>query len=327
MEERFSKTVIEVLAKRAAMTCSNPDCTALTSGPSSDDSRSVNVGEAAHVYGALPGSARFDPEMSAGQRGDITNGIWLCRNCHKAVDADPDHFPAGLLFEWRRDHERVVAESLGKAGALVRERFRARQLEEFRDCSYLAQQIILDKPDYWEYKLTAELLRSMAEPVFARWGYLRREFYTASSQIVTASQVLAWHSSLFAELQRLVAATTGLTGDAFAEAWGDRDVPGSEREIVRVCGLFKELLEQLLGWEERVRFAAVPSDFKALQAHMTGTAGRFLDELVKLPSGMASLFVGEPKSGLHEMKLVFDLPEGWADEHLALLDEAVGSLS
>lgn len=48
------------LAKRAAQICSNPSCRRPTSGPHHDPSKALNLGEAAHIRGAHPGSARFD---------------------------------------------------------------------------------------------------------------------------------------------------------------------------------------------------------------------------------------------------------------------------
>lgn len=84
-EDRFKQAVIVTLAKRAANRCSNPDCGAITSGPSDDRAGSVNVGEAAHIYGAHPGSARYEELMDSVDRSDITNAIWLCGNCHKLV--------------------------------------------------------------------------------------------------------------------------------------------------------------------------------------------------------------------------------------------------
>jgi hypothetical protein len=85
--------VIETVAKRAGNICSNPDCQALTTGPAETEDKSVTIGEAAHIFGANPGSARFDEKMSSSERSDITNAIWLCRNCHKLADADAARFP------------------------------------------------------------------------------------------------------------------------------------------------------------------------------------------------------------------------------------------
>lgn len=111
-DDRFKQSIINTLAKRAANQCSNPDCEAITSGPSAIALESVNVGEAAHIYGANPGSARYDPDMASADRSWISNAIWLCGNCHKLIDDDPTRYPAGLLFEWQSDHELRIAEQV-----------------------------------------------------------------------------------------------------------------------------------------------------------------------------------------------------------------------
>ena len=55
----FPKTVIEILAKRAAQRCSNPQCNLLTSGPHSSSDKAVVIGVAAHITAASPGTAVF----------------------------------------------------------------------------------------------------------------------------------------------------------------------------------------------------------------------------------------------------------------------------
>lgn len=144
-EDRFKQPVVAILARRSANRCANPDCGAVTSGPTDDPNSAINVGEAAHIYGANPGSARYDPEMTSAERSAITNAIWLCSNCHKLVDDDPLRYPAGLMFEWQRAHESRIAEQVGKAAAEIRHRYERRHLEEFGRLSYLAERIILEK--------------------------------------------------------------------------------------------------------------------------------------------------------------------------------------
>ena len=114
-EDRFSKIIVETLAKRAANICSNPECRAQTAGPADVVDRSINTCEAAHIYGAKPGSARHEPEQQSINRSDIANGIWLCRNCHGMIDRDATRYPAPLLFSWRRGHETENATRLGKS--------------------------------------------------------------------------------------------------------------------------------------------------------------------------------------------------------------------
>ena len=106
----FSKTTIEILAKRAAQRCSNPGCQSITSGPHSEEVKAINLGEAAHIKGARPGFMRYDPSMTDAQRYHISNGIWLCRSCARMIDTDEARFPVELLYGWKREHERVIRE-------------------------------------------------------------------------------------------------------------------------------------------------------------------------------------------------------------------------
>lgn len=114
----FSLKIVDVLAKRAAQTCSNPSCRKPTSGPHSDASKSVIVGEAAHIRGARPTSARYDPTMTDTERASPTNGIWLCRQCAKAIDADQAKYPIALVQQWKATHEQWVADGQPVSPAL-----------------------------------------------------------------------------------------------------------------------------------------------------------------------------------------------------------------
>lgn len=100
----------KTLAKRAAESCSNPKCPQTTSGPHTDPDKAVNLGEAAHIRGALPGTARYDPLMTAAQRRDISNGIWLCRTCAGLIDRDPSKYPVDLLNQWKMEHEHRISQ-------------------------------------------------------------------------------------------------------------------------------------------------------------------------------------------------------------------------
>jgi hypothetical protein len=106
----FSKKTSEILAKRAAQLCSNPNCLKKTSGPHSNPEKAVNKGEAAHIRGARPRSARYDPSMTDEQRSDITNGIWLCVSCASEIDKDEGRFDHQLLHIWKKIHEDKVQE-------------------------------------------------------------------------------------------------------------------------------------------------------------------------------------------------------------------------
>ena len=257
MSADFVAATVQTVAKRAANICSNPDCGALTSGPAADETRAVNVGEAAHIYGARLKAARYNGAMADGERSAITNAIWLCRNCHKLIDADAMRFPAELLFEWRREHERVVTESLGKAGAVLRQKVLQRSLAGFEDCSYLAQQIVIDRPDHWEYRLTAELLRTLLDPILLGWKTLEKGFYAHPLSIIPEADYTTWQSAQLASLTAQVQAIGGIMNGGLRASWGEPGEPGDPHEILRTCRLLAQACDRLLKWEEAVRFVYV----------------------------------------------------------------------
>jgi hypothetical protein len=201
---KFVAETVETLSRRAALLCSNPDCGALTSGPTADIASSINIGEAAHIYGRTTTSARYKPDLTVAELSDITNGIWLCRNCHKLIDNDPLRFPAELLFEWRRQHEQAILERVGRPGDKLREKIQAEHLRFFENTSRLAQQIVLDRPQFWEFKLTAELLRSELLPIYQRWQQLKQGMYVRKSMIIPADQLPPWLSAKFNDVSKII---------------------------------------------------------------------------------------------------------------------------
>jgi hypothetical protein len=104
----FTKPVIDRLAKRVGMKCSNPDCRLPTSGPDSDVGV-TNVGVAAHITAASPGGARFAEAITPEMRSDISNGIWLCQTCAKLIDDDELKFTPAILRDWKETAEHMAA--------------------------------------------------------------------------------------------------------------------------------------------------------------------------------------------------------------------------
>ena len=111
MRDDFPRMVVETLGRRAGMRCSNPKCRQLTSGPTEQPDKAINVGVAAHICAAAPGGRRYDASMTAEQRSDIENGIWLCQKCGKMVDNDPMRYTVAYLAEWKT---RAEAEALAE---------------------------------------------------------------------------------------------------------------------------------------------------------------------------------------------------------------------
>lgn len=108
MRDEFPPRIKELLSKRVGNRCSNPNCRQLTSGPQEDPNKALNIGVAAHITAASPAGPRFDPNLTNEKRKSPNNGIWLCQNCAKLVDNDPDRYPVNTLRSWKQSAESVA---------------------------------------------------------------------------------------------------------------------------------------------------------------------------------------------------------------------------
>lgn len=103
--DNFKAPVKKLLRERAGDHCSFPDCPLSTIGPSAEkEGKATNrTGEAAHITGASagPGSRRYDPKLSHGERGAFENGIWCCGTHAKLIDGDEHTYSVSLLKHWR----------------------------------------------------------------------------------------------------------------------------------------------------------------------------------------------------------------------------------
>jgi hypothetical protein len=112
VRDEFSQKVLDVLAKRVGVRCSNPGCRKLTTGPRSDPSRIVCIGVGAHITAASPRGKRYDPSVTSEQRTSEDNGIWLCQNDAKLVDNDDVRYTVAVLREWKRQAEAAALAEL-----------------------------------------------------------------------------------------------------------------------------------------------------------------------------------------------------------------------
>lgn len=112
MRDDFTSTTKEILAKRVGFHCSNPSCRTLTCGPRSEKNKFVSIGVAAHVSAAAENGPRYNQNITSETRSSIENGIWLCQNCAKLVDNDPNKYSTNLLVQWKTDAESFAANKI-----------------------------------------------------------------------------------------------------------------------------------------------------------------------------------------------------------------------
>lgn len=102
----FSEKTKKTIAERASLRCSNPICNRPTSFAHSNPLRATRIGKAAHIESGASGGPRVNLQSPFEYLRSVENGIWLCANCHDAVDADCSTHSVSQLKKWKYDIER-----------------------------------------------------------------------------------------------------------------------------------------------------------------------------------------------------------------------------
>jgi hypothetical protein len=314
----FNKTTIDTLAKRAAFKCSNPDCRVTTVGPNSEIKKSTIIGEAAHIFGARPDSKRYRPDMTDAARAEITNSIWLCRNCHKLIDSDAQRFTSDLLFAWREEHEKYILSELGSTTDRIQFQSQASKLSIFENYPPLIRRIVIDKPEGWEWRLTAELMRHLNRPLFRKIEDLRDGLYVKPQKHIDEEEVINWVRRQLSEASILLTPLVSLI-DRLNKSWGPQGEQGSVEEIYHITSLIHDHLEQIIRFEEQVYFVSVPQKYEKLVEllkNVTGSQAAKLEEIPNSLDGFVAL-LSEDHGGTKEKpyivrkKITFDVPKDW----------------
>lgn len=318
MSPDFTARTVDLIAKRAAFICSNPDCRVTTIGPNFISEKTTMIGEAAHIFGARPDSARYDNTMSDVARAEITNAIWLCRNCHRRVDRDEAAFTADLLFAWREDHDRFIDAKLGHRSDALRLELEDSHLAQFAHYPPLIRRILIDRPEGWEWRLTAELMRHLNQSLFRRLRNLNDGLYTKPIEHIADGEVMDWITNRLDEMQNLVPPLANLL-DHLSASWGKPGEPGDVDEIHHICCLIRDGLEEVADFEERVRFAAVPETFQPLTDLLHNCISTQAEKMEAIPSYLDDMvaMIGRDHGGTIDNPTVitrtieFDVPPNW----------------
>lgn len=321
----FSNKTIDILSSRAGQRCSNPDCDTLTTGPHTTEDKRLTIGEAAHIYGARPSERRYRPEMSNPERATISNAIWLCRNCHKEVDGDPQRFSAELLIAWKQEHENKIRSEVGTSGEKIRQTVIEKELELFQGIPPIAREIIRNRQKYWEYMLSAELFDHYTANPMRRARDLELGRIVKPMNFLDPDFFPRWLRKTPQELNLVVPAIFGLIED-MQIAWGRPGEPGNAKEIDHVCRLWGDLADFLVQVAEDVRFTTVPEGFEGVRDLLCRGALYVLKHFPELSSFLRNTITNNPNGGLVEFKLVIEFPEGWADDLCREIDRGLAAL-
>jgi hypothetical protein len=196
---------------------------------------------------------------------------------------------------------------------------RLKPLSEFANETPRAQQIALDRPNFWEFLLTEELLKSKLARIKRDFDDLERGLIFHRSLPMKGRELIPWISAKCNDLMSLVRLLKISVEDELPRGWGPPGSPGDAEEILRGVNKIDTACKELLNWEIDTRYV-IPSDpFVKLKEKMKGWTFQLIREMETLIEELGKPFREPNPRGDYTIKLVFRSPEG-AEEYIAEIE-------
>jgi len=203
-----------------------------------------------------------------------------------------------FTFERTAEIKEVLTIQLSTMLRELIERSRGNTLAPYSDFageSREAQRLAREKPDYWEFLLTAELLKSRLAEVRKRFKRQQDGSLPIPSYIMTGREFLKWVPMKMHDLSSLAQALEGQL-PSIQEAWGPLGKPGNPSEIKKSVDQLAAYCDQLLHWEQDLCAARPPDAADGVKNSMKGWTEVILKKLDQLPEELLRPFQGNSKS-------------------------------
>lgn len=182
----------------------------------------------------------------------------------------------------------------------------------------IIHRIVIDKPDGWEWRFVAELMRHLNKPLFKRLKNLQAGHYYNAQPRVQRDQFLNWVQERTHIMANLIGPLVGLI-DRLNASWGAPGEPANIEEMHDVCVLIRDALAAIINFEESMHFANIPEEGEAIRAVLMNAVGSNVVNLAEIPEKLDEMvaMIATDHEGTAEKPLIirwtltFNLPEGF----------------
>jgi hypothetical protein len=181
---------------------------------------------------------------------------------------------------------------------------RLEPLPEFKDETTRAKQIALDKPEFWEYLLTDELLRSKLSVIKNNFIDLNQGLIFKKHKLVSSEEFLG---TKFKDLKSLIN-LFGTVTKKLEKSWGK---PGEAGDAIEIKVAVERLISgcvALFEWELNLKYEVPPEKFETLQNLFKGCSYELFQQIEVLPSKLMEPFKEPNPKGTYNIYLKIDAP-------------------
>jgi len=186
------------------------------------------------------------------------------------------------------------------------EMFKWRGPKEFEHETERAKQIVLGRPQHWEFSLTEELLSSKLAQVRRSFDDLKKGLIYKKTTNISGRDCTQWLMSKCEDLVALLTLVGILLNQELTAAWGKPGEAGDAVEIKRVSDKLVSACNGLLEWEVELRAVVPPKPFLNVRHMMEGWAFPYFEMIESLPVKLRGIL--QQPGGTHKIEYILEAP-------------------
>ncbi len=181
---------------------------------------------------------------------------------------------------------------------------RLEPLQEFSTESIRARQIAIDKPNYWEYFLTDELLRTNLKSIKEDFNDFHNGLFFRKYQLVSEESFL---KTKFGSLNDFIIYFEK-AGKKLEKSWGELGVAGDPIKIKKAVEIFIIGCKHLFEWEVDLKFDIPPTGYENLKTLFQGCAYELFEQVEVFPNKLMEPFKEPNPKGEYTIYIKFNPP-------------------
>ena len=181
----------------------------------------------------------------------------------------------------------------------------------FEDESKESRKLAAEKPDYWEYNLASELLKTRLAKINQELYEIDNGLGFRNTKIYNGIELTNFVSNSINDITRILSIFKNVYQIELVKSFGEPGVEGNAFEIKYCCDKVYTLCKELLNWEYNFTTSIFPDAFLEISELMRGWAKDLIIEINRFPKLLDNAFSPENISKAKEIniELVFKAPK------------------
>jgi hypothetical protein len=192
--------------------------------------------------------------------------------------------------------------------------------KEFETETEHAQQLVRDRPDFWEYRLTAELLKTRIENFKRAFENLNKGLLYKRTSMMQGREFVNWLRMRSRDLTSLIALLKVVFTEEFPSSWGKPpDEAGDPLSIKAAVDKVSSAFDEMLEWESDLRSVLPPEPCLHLKRMLEGWTLDVFEGIERIPKALTAPLEEPNPTGKRTIKIVINGPAN-IEEALAEMD-------